>query len=113
MKELHAAVQRLIGDIEAVVAAVDSQGLPLKKHHRQTFELQLQSLRVVDSELHERVVTRRVWSLGEATIPVVRAMLRAAGRPKVGVPSALVDQAQASNMHLRQELHRFAEGRSK
>ncbi len=111
MKELQAAIQRVIADVEAVLNTVDSTGAPLRANHRQTFEMQLQSLRLVDGELHERVVTRRVWSLGEATIPVLRSMLNAAGKPRVGLPDGLVDGAQRSVVLLRTELTRFAEGR--
>lgn len=111
MKDLHEAVQRAIRDVEAVMAALDSNDVDLRAHQRQTLDMQLQSLRVVDGELHERVVTRRVWSLGEATVPVVRALLKAAGKPKIGLPEGVVEQAQSSIAGLRRELIRFAEGR--
>ena len=111
MKDLHEAVQRAIRDVEAVMAALDSNDADLRAHQRQTLDMQLQSLRVVDGELHERVVTRRVWSLGEATVPVVRALLKAAGKPKIGLAEGVVEQAQSSIAGLRRELIRFAEGR--
>ena len=111
MKDLHAAVQQTIRDVEAVLQALDSNDADLRGHQRQTLDMQLQSLRVVDGELHERVVTRRVWSLGEATVPVVRALLKAAGKPKIGLPEGVVDRALGSVAGLRRELIRFAEGR--
>ena len=111
MKDLHDAIKRLIRDIEAVQLEIEVLGSPLRAHHRQTIELQLNSLRVVDRELRQEVVSRRVWSLGEATVPVVRAMLKAAGKPKIGLTEGVVQQAQRSTNLLRQELHRFAEGR--
>ena len=105
------SVQRVITDVEGVLAAADLLDAPLRKNHRSTLDMQLQSLRLVDGELHERVVTRRVWSLGEATIPVVNAMLRACAKPKVGLPDEVVGRAQNSVVQLRSELTRFAEGR--
>lgn len=73
--------------------------------------MQLKSLRLVDGELHERVVSRRVWALGQATIPILRSMLNAAGKPQVGLPDEIVDHAHRSVEDLRTELKRFAEGR--
>lgn len=111
MKELHAAIQRVIADVEQVLTVIDATDAPLRANHRQTFEMQLRSLRLVDGELHEQVVTRRVWSLGTATVPVLRSMLNAAGKPRMGLPDGLVEGAQQSLVSLRTELTRFAEGR--
>ena len=111
MKDLHDAIQTLIRDLEAVALEIDVLGAPMRAHQRQTIELQLNSLRVADRELQQGVVSRRVWSLGEATVPVVRAMLNAAAKPKVGLSEEVVANAKRSVDGLRRELHRFAEGR--
>lgn len=108
---LHSAVQRTIADLETLLEAVDAEQAPLKATHRNNIDMQLSSLRFVDAELHERIVSRRTWSLGESSIPVLRAMLNAAGKPRVGLDGAVVDQARASVVALRVELTRFAEGR--
>jgi len=111
MEQLQAVVQQVIRDLEAVLNAAELLDAPLRPNHRSTIDLQLRSLRLVDGELHERVVTRKVWSLGEATVPVLRSMLNGAGKPRVGLPKEVVDRAQASVAQLRVELIRFAEGR--
>jgi len=111
VKDLHGAVQRVIADVEAVLNAVDALNAPLRPNHRTIIDMQLRSLRLVDGELHERVVTRRVWSLGEATVPVLRSMLNAAGKPRMDLPEGLVDSARESLANLRSELVRYGEGR--
>lgn len=112
MERLSPAIRTLIQDLELLMDAVDMLQAPLKSGHRLTITMQIHSLKLARAELRQQVTSRRVWSLSEATLPVLASMLRAAKRDRVGLPPEVVERAEASAMHLGEELRRFAEGRS-
>ncbi len=76
-EQLLVAVRAAVSDLSALLQAIDTAGLRLRPGWRTNLDLQLHTLREVQSVLlaESGAPSRRVWSLGQASIPVLNSLL--------------------------------------
>ncbi len=111
VEQLRTSVSQTIADLCELVNHVDESPGQLKHRHRKVVELELDSLRNLDRELSQGSLSRRSWSLGQASIPILSSMLNAIKRSKIELPDGLLDRARGSVAELAGALERQAEGR--
>lgn len=111
MKRLHSALKQAIADVQSVTIVVAGSEAKLRDMYRSNLSLQLESLRQMEREMRSGTLSRRNWSLGLATVPVITSLLKAIKTSPEGVEREALERCQASAKALYSELIVYAEGR--
>lgn len=111
VEQLQHAVGRVIGNLCEVIGHLDDSPGELKARHLRVIELELSSLRSLARELVVGPPTRRSWSLGQASVPILNSMVNAIRRAPVDVPEPLLERTAQSVTELAAALQQMAEGR--
>ena len=82
---LKAAVDEMVASLDELVAAIDAAPGALRPRMHSTLDTQMRGLRVLQEECAHGAPSRRSWSLGQASLPVVTSLVNAAAKPAVGV----------------------------
>lgn len=112
-EHLKTAVEQAVANLSALLQTVDHEGLAIRPGLRSNLDLQLHTLREVEHDLLTgNGPNRRIWSLGQASIPVLNSLLN--GVERAGAESAvaeLVARCRLSVADMNDALTQFAEGR--
>jgi hypothetical protein len=109
MIELHGAVRRAGIDLLVLRKYLDDGDSSVKERVRSNLDLQLVSVQVLERELRAGAINRRTWSLGQAAVPVLFALLKQISKQYGGPAAETVDRCQQSLAALSAELVRFAQ----
>ena len=111
MTNLKAAVDEMVASLDELVAAIDAAPGALRPRMHSTLDTQMRGLRVLQEECAHGAPSRRSWSLGQASLPVVTSLVNAAAKPAVGVAAAEIERCRAGLAQLSAALLAHAEGR--
>jgi beta-phosphoglucomutase-like phosphatase (HAD superfamily) len=103
-------VRRVCVDVEAVLLAVEQTGVQSPPAARVNLEAQLSGLQVMEREMRSGPPTRRIWSLGQAAVPVVSLLLTALARRVMGQADSEISRCRSSVSELADALICFAVG---
>lgn len=108
---LQVAVRAAASDLRRLVQAIETNETPVQKSVRLNLDVQLSGLRVLDQELETGKPGRRVWSLGQAAMPVLPILLTSVTRQAPTLDPELVARCRTSIAALGEALVSSAEGR--
>lgn len=111
MEYLHNAVRDAIAALVKLRTEIDSADSKVRKTARLTLDLQLAGLRMLEREVRSGSPSRRVWSLGQASVPVLPTVIRSIERQSDQIHPDTVAQCRRSVISLDEALTRFAEDR--
>ncbi|MEM9652649.1 MAG: hypothetical protein AAGA65_11165 [Actinomycetota bacterium] len=111
-ERLQDAVGRAVTDLEAVIAGIGEDPGTVHRAVRLNLDLQLLWLRTMQRELADGPPSRRVWSLGQAAVPVLHSLLNAVIQQAPALPREPVDRCRRSLGGLADALVDQAEGRT-
>jgi HAD superfamily hydrolase (TIGR01509 family) len=110
MGPLHDAVRRVCVDVQAVLLAVERSGVQSGLAVVVNMEAQLHGLRVMEREMRSGPPTRRIWSIGQAAVPVVSLLLTGLSKRAVGQVDPEIMRCRSSVSLLADALVCFAVG---
>ena len=97
-------------DFHALTEAANGVGSSVKSWVRLGLAMQCTSLAALEQELRTALPGRRVWSMGQASMPVLRSLVNAVEK-RGGVDQALIQRCRRSLEQLGVTLTALAEGR--
>ncbi len=111
MDPLHEAVRRSATELQTLLAALDARGDSVRRSVRLNLDLQLVGLQTLERDMVAGSTTRRVWSLGQASLPVLSSLLNAVAKQAPDIDQVLIDRCRQSIGDLGVALTNHAEGR--
>ena len=111
MEALYEAVHRSATELQALLTALDEAGDPVRRSVRLNLDLQLVGLQTLEREMAEGAPTRRVWSLGQASLPVLSSLLNAVAKQAPDLDRTRIERCRRSLGDLGDALTNHAEGR--
>ena len=112
MNGLHEAVRRSAAELRALLLHIEAEHAPVPRSVKRNLDLQLRGLVTLEQELGAGRPTRRVWSLGQASIPVLGSLLNAVQQRAPALDPSPIDRCRESLTDLGDPLVAYAEGRS-
>lgn len=111
MEPLYEAVHRSATELQALLRALDEAGDPTRRSVRLNLDLQLVALQTLEREMAGGGTTRRVWSLGQASLPVLSSLLNAVAKQAPDLDRMRIERCRQSLGDLGEALTNHAEGR--
>ncbi|MGH1492123.1 MAG: HAD family hydrolase [Acidimicrobiales bacterium] len=111
MGPLHDAVRRVCVDLQAVLDAAERTGGAVGSSTVLSVEAQLSGLRLMEREMRSGPPSRRIWSFGQAAVPVLSSLLNGLARKSAAMAENEVARCRSSVSTLGDALIVFAEGR--
>ncbi len=111
MENLHKAVRRVIAAMSVLSVELDEANTPVKRAVRLNLEVQSQGLVILERELRAGAPTRRVWSLGQASIPILVLSLKSITKQASEPDPPSIVECRDAIAELSDALTDFAENR--
>jgi HAD superfamily hydrolase (TIGR01509 family) len=108
---LHRALQLVRYELRAVLDAVERSGADMDTTLVVNAHSSLSDLDQVDLELRQGAPSRRMWSVGQATVPVLRSLLNGLAKHAGGAADVEVEHCRTAVDSFDKALVAFAEGR--
>lgn len=106
----HAIVAAASTELMALTDAANQVGSSVQAWVRLGLAMQCSSLAALEEELRRSLPTRRVWSMGQASMPVLTSLVNAVEK-RGGADDELIARCRGTFADLGESLIELAEGR--
>jgi len=111
MENLHKSVRRTVAALSNLRVELDTADVQVRRSVRLNLDIQLAGLVMLEREIRTGKLTRRVWSLGQASLPVVSIVLKSISQQAGDQQPAAISECREAVSELGDALERHAEGR--
>lgn len=111
MGPLHDSLRRVCVELQALLGEIETSDGAVSKPVVLNLEAQLRGLLVMEQEMRLGAPNRRVWSLGQAAVPVLPSFFNGVSKQAPGLAGDEIARCRSAVSDFGESLVTFAEGR--